>query len=654
MIKIDQNACRNFSESSQLEWLETNGIGGYASGTVSGANTRRYHGTLVAATRPPLGRAVLLSKFEEKLTVDGREYGLSCNQYPGKIYPSGYEYLVGFHLDPFPVWSFEIDGIQLERTLFMPHGENTTVIEWRLLDPSTATEIFLEVMPLVAFRDHHHLRHDATNFQPTVTDSEGIASIRPEKDLPTLFFAHNASDVELQELWYRDFEYAIEQERGFDFTEQLYQPFSMRFDLSSPATIIASTEGHNANDAVGLRSDELKRRANLVALAGAKDEVSRQLVLAADQFIVDRGEGKTIIAGYHWFSDWGRDTMIALPGLTLSTKRFAVAKSILTEFSKHISKGMLPNRFPDEGETPDYNTVDATLWFFEAVRAYFEKTNDLEFLGETIYPKLLDIIDWHIRGTRFNIHVDTDGLLFAGEPGVQLTWMDAKYGDEVYTPRIGKPVEIQALWYNALQTTAAFARQFSDVDRAENLSEMAAIAKDSFNGQFWNEKGEYLFDVINDEERDASVRPNQIFAVSLHHSMLDAVRSRLVVKKVATELLTPVGLRSLAPTDARYSGIYRGSPEQRDSTYHQGTVWSWLIGPFVDAFRKVHSKDVKADAQIEEIVSGLVDHLNFAAIGQISEIFDADQPHRPRGCSAQAWSVAELTRILLPTNTINV
>ena len=654
MINLDRKICRGIENSIQREWLETNGIGGYASGTVSGANTRRYHGLLVAATKPPLGRVVLLSKFEEKLIVNGAEYELSTNQYPGKIYPTGYEYLSRFRLDPFPIWTYSIDGLVLERTVFMPHGENTTVVEWNIIGDLRKNKLELEVRPLLAFRDHHHLRQDAADFKDEINISDGSVSTLPVEGLPELFFAHGHGVVAEQGYWYNDLEYAIEQERGFDFREQLFQPFSLKFDLGSSATVIVSTKKRNVADAHELRSQEMKRRANLVAIAGAKDEVSRQLVLAADQFIVDRGAGKTIIAGYHWFSAWGRDTMIALPGLTLSTNRPEIAKSILTEFSKHISQGMLPNRFPDEGETPDYNTVDATLWFFEAIRAYLAETDDIAFIRESIYEKLLGIIDWHIRGTRFNIHVDTDGVLFAGGDGLQLTWMDAKYGNTVYTPRTGKPVEIQALWYNALMITSDLATRLSDVKRAGQFSKMAEIAKDSFNGQFWHEDGEYLFDVINGEDRDASVRPNQIFAVSLHHSMLDPARARCVVEKVATELLTPFGLRSLARSDPQYSGVYRGSPEQRDSTYHQGTVWAWLIGPFVDAFRKVHSKDAKAEARIDEIVSCLVDHLNRAMVGQISEIFDADSPHYPRGCAAQAWSVAELARILLTKNSTNV
>jgi predicted glycogen debranching enzyme len=372
----------------------------------------------------------------------------------------------------------------------------------------------------------------------------------------------------------------------------------------------------------------------------------KQLVLAADQFIVDRGEGKTILAGYHWFSDWGRDTMIALPGLTLATNRTEIAKGILSEFAKHISEGMIPNRFPDADEKPEYNTVDATLWFFEAICAYLDKTGDHKFVRDVLYKKLADIIEWHVRGTRHNIHVDTDGLLYSGEPGVQLTWMDAKIGDWVVTPRTGKAVEIQALWYNALRIMSRLADQFGDGERAANFDQMAEVAKASFNGRFWNDEAACLFDVVDGDEKDASIRPNQIFAVSLHHSILDEERGRKVVDRVENELLTPVGLRSLSPADRRYVPIYIGSPHDRDAAYHQGTIWGWLIGPFVGAYRKAHNDEADLESKIERFVAGFRGYINEAMLGQVSEIFDADPPHLPRGCAAQAWSVAELLRVL--------
>ncbi len=655
MIELGSEICSNFEQSGSREWLETNGIGGYASSSVSGANTRRYHGLLVAATRPPLGRIVMLSKYEEILTINREQFELSCNQYPGKVHPEGCKWLVNFRLDPFPIWTFNVKGLVVEKSVFMVNGENTTVCQWMLKAESGTGDIGtriednvveIELKPLLAFRDHHHLRNKRDDFDESFKIEDGRVVVQPSPDLPEIDFAHNAFDIAPTGFWYRDFEYEIERERGFDYREELFQPFSFKFNLAEPATVIASTERRFASDADELKLSETRRRDRLVATSGVTDTLTKQLILAADQFIVSRNSGKTVIAGYHWFSDWGRDTMIALPGLTLATGRPEIAKSILTEFSKHISEGMIPNRFPDAGETPEYNTVDATLWFIEAIRAYSESTNDFEFVRETLFGKLVNIIEWHVNGTRYNIHVDSDGLLFSGEPGAQLTWMDAKIGDWVVTPRTGKAVEIQALWYNALCVMADFASRFGEKDREKQYSEMAEMAKASFNGQFWNEDAQCLYDVIHNEERDASIRPNQIFAVSLTHSLVEQDRARKIVDKLEAELLTPFGLRSLSPKDSKYIPIYAGSPMDRDAAYHQGTVWAWLIGPFVEAYRKVHVRDEKLDKRVEGILAGFRSHLSAAMVGQVAEIIDANEPHLPRGCAAQAWSVAELIRVV--------
>ncbi|MEO6655784.1 MAG: amylo-alpha-1,6-glucosidase [Pyrinomonadaceae bacterium] len=646
MIDLDTSICSQFESSSLREWIETNGIGGYASSSVSGANTRRYHGLLVAATRPPLGRMVLLSKFEETLFIDGEMYEISCNQYPGKVHPDGCKYLTRFRLDPFPIWTFTVSGVEIEKRLFMVQGENTTVISWSVTGGKKGDKrkIELELKSLLAFRDHHHLRREDAAFDGSYQVNENIVCIAPYPEIPRLCFAHNANEIGHQGHWYRDFEYAIELERGFDFSEDLFQPFSMRFDLAADAVVLASTEPKQIADAKALEFLEISRRAELIKEAGADDSI-KQLILAADQFIVSRGIGKTVIAGYHWFSDWGRDTMIALNGLTLATGRSGIARSILTEFSQHISEGMLPNRFPDAGETPEYNTVDATLWFFEAVRAYADSTGDHDFVRDELYEKLVEIIEWHVRGTRYQIHVDADGLIYAGEEGVQLTWMDAKIGDWVVTPRTGKAVEIQALWYNALCIIADLAARFGETSDQAVYVAMAAKAKSGFNRVFWNKDDECLFDVVDGDESDASIRPNQIFAVSLPHTMLSSARARKVVDKVEAELLTPVGLRSLSPKDSRYVPKYVGSPFDRDASYHQGTVWGWLIGGFVDAYRRVHPKDAKTQARVAGIIAGFKAHLSESMVGQIAEIFDADPPHTSRGCAAQAWSVAELLRI---------
>jgi len=642
MITLEKGHPADFGEAARCEWLETNGIGGYAMSTVAGANTRRYHGLLNAATRPPLGRVVLLAKFEESVMVDGEEFELSTNQYPRTIHPHGYRHITRFRLDPFPIWTYEIGTVVIEKRVFMVHGENSTVCTWLVVE-GDAGEISLTLRPLVAFRDHHHLNASPPKGRYDVAFEDGRVSIERGDLYLNLF--HTAAEVNEVGSWYHDFEYALEMERGFDFVENLFSPCSLSFDLSTTATVIASTEIRRVGDVDHLEKEEMKRRAKVVATARTKTDIERRLVLAADQFIVDRGEGKTVIAGYPWFSDWGRDTMIALPGLTLATNRPDVAKGILAEFALHLSEGMIPNRFPDEGEQPDYNTVDATLWFFEAVRAYAEKTEDFAFVRE-LYPKLTQIIDAHVAGTHYNIHVDTDGLLFAGDGTQNLTWMDAKIGEWVVTPRTGKAVEIQALWYNALLIAASFAEHFEDAGRAGQFRSMAATARDSFNGQFWNADEECLLDVVSGEERDASVRPNQIFAASLHYTMLDQARARKVVERVATDLLTPVGLRSLSPRDSRYRATYSGSPLERDSSYHQGTIWAWLIGPYVTAYRRVHARDKKADNYVAELIAGLESHLSESCLGQVSEIFDAEAPHTPRGAPAQAWSVGEILRVI--------
>jgi predicted glycogen debranching enzyme len=392
------------------------------------------------------------------------------------------------------------------------------------------------------------------------------------------------------------------------------------------------------------RRSEITRRRNVVSSTHLEDSFSQDLAAAADQYIVSRGDQKTVIAGYHWFSDWGRDTMIALPGLTLPTGKHQVAKSILRTFAKHVDQGMLPNRFPDAGETPEYNTVDATLWFFEAVRAYLAYSGNVDFIRDELYPVFVDIIGWHVRGTRYGIKVDPSGLLSSGEQGVQLTWMDAKVGDWVVTPRRGKPVEIQALWYNALCIMENLAQRFGDEAGAKRYRNMATVASWSFNRLFWNEKTGCLYDVTNGAPSDPSIRPNQIFAVSLPYSMLPPERAKLVVEKVQENLLTPYGLRSLSPDDSQYQGRYTGGPRERDGAYHRGTVWPWLMGPFVTAYMKMNQYSEAARTQAAAWLEPLQDHLKNAGLGHISEIFEGDAPHHACGCIAQAWSVAEVLR----------
>ncbi|MGH9503267.1 MAG: amylo-alpha-1,6-glucosidase [Terriglobales bacterium] len=647
MIQFNRETCANLDAALRREWLETNGLGGFASSTITGLNTRRYHGLLVAATKPPVGRAVLLSKLEETLFIAGQPFDLSANRYPGVIHPQGFRYLTNFRLDPFPTFTYEVEGIVIEKTVFMADGENTTVVQYELKSPKqTSKSLRLEIRPLIAFRDYHSTTHANHALNGSVEEGAGLAAVTPYAGLPTLYLAHNAADLQKTGDWYRNFEYDIERERGLDFTEDLFNYFILRFDLlSTPqATIIASTEHRDVAKVSQYRQAEIKRRRVVAQDSPLQDELAQALTEASDQYIVARSDQKTIIAGYHWFSDWGRDTMISLPGLTLLTGKHSVARSILSTFAQHVDQGMLPNHFPDTGKTPEFNTVDATLWFFEAARAYLAYSGDEEFVRNELYPVFNDIISWHTRGTRYGIKVDPSGLLTSGEPGVQLTWMDAKVGDWVVTPRRGKSVEIQALWYNALRIMEDLGRRFGDEAGQKHYRNMAAMANRAFNPLFWNEKDNCLYDVVNGGAPDASIRPNQIFAVSLPYTMLSPDRARIVVEKVREHLLTPYGLRSLAPGDPQYFGRYRGGPVERDGAYHQGTVWPWLIGPFITAYVKVNGGSEAARKQASEWLLPLQDHLSDAGLGHISEIFDGDAPHRPAGCVAQAWSVAEVLR----------
>jgi predicted glycogen debranching enzyme len=567
------------------------------------------------------------------------------------VHPQGFRYLKEFRLDPFPVFTYEVEGIEIEKTVFMVHGENSTIIQYQLGNvggsKSLPGKIALELRPLIAFRDYHSTTHENTALNAAVASLPGVASITPYSGLPSLHLAHNAGQLESGNAsWYRNFEYEAERARGLDFTEDLFNPCLLRFDLrpGAGAMIIASTQPHDAASVDEYRQAEICRRVSIVRHAPMKDAFVESLTAAADQFIVARGKRKTVIAGYHWFSDWGRDTMIALPGLALTTGRYDVARSILRTFARHVDRGMLPNRFPDADEALEYNTVDATLWFIEAVRSYLAYTDDLDFVDNELYGVLTEIISWHVGGTRFGIKFDSNGLLSSGELGVQLTWMDAKVGDWVVTPRRGKPVEIQALWYNALCVMEDIARRLGDEVSNHRYRAMAAISSGSFNRLFWNEKTRCLFDVVNDGPPDASIRPNQIFAVSLPYTMLNPARANRVLDVVQEHLLTPFGLRTLAPSDPQYRGRYTGDQASRDGAYHQGTVWPWLMGPFLTAYTKVHGRSEPARRQAESWLSAFKDRLSDSGLGQVSEIFEGDEPHRPVGCIAQAWSVAELLR----------
>jgi predicted glycogen debranching enzyme len=653
MIQFAQQICANPEKACEREWLETNGLGGFASSTITGLNTRRYHGLLTAATRPPVGRMLLLAKLEETLVIDGQRFDLSANQYPNTVHPRGFQYLKSFRLDPFPVFTYEVKGVRISKSVFMPDGENSTVIQYEIQSSDDApscslpvTNCQLEIYPLIAFRDYHSTTHENSALNTAVEQQAKLLSFTPYAGLPTLHLAHDAGAVETSGHWYRNFEYQVERQRGLDFVEDLFNPCVLKFDVTGGgrANLIASTKVKDIREADEYREREIQRRRDIAASAPVENDFIAQLTQAAEQFIVARGQQKTVIAGYHWFSDWGRDTMIALPGLMYAMRSLDAAKSILLAFAEYADQGMLPNRFPDADEDPEYNTIDATLWFFEAIRAMAERTGDYEFVRTKLYDTLTDIIKWHIQGTRYGIKVGEDGLISGGVEGVQLTWMDAKVGDFVVTPRHGKPVEIQALWYNALRVMQDFAGRFNDKANENLCGEMAEAAKKSFCKQFWNEEQDCLYDVIHEDVKDGAIRPNQIFAVSLPHTMLSRERAKRVVAVVERELLTPFGLRSLAPGDVHYRPVYAGDTYGRDTAYHQGTVWAWLMGPFITAYVKVNNQTRKSRQTGVALLEGFREHLSEAGLGTVSEVFDAEAPHRPGGCIAQGWSVAELLR----------
>lgn len=636
------DSLQDFSIAGNLEWLETNGLGGYASSTVSGAHTRKYHGLLVAATRPPVGRMLMVSKLDETIVAGDDRFELSANQYPGAVHPQGFRYLQSFRRDFFPVFHYKVGEITLKKTIAAIHGENTTVILYEVVEATSSFD--LELLPLYACRDFHSLTHANDAIGQNYLFTNNIFQTLNYHGCPEFFIAVPGAAFTESRSWYYNFEYLIEQERGLDYREDLYThgKFSVRLKKGDTLGVILSTEDPTGKDAFLLFHREKRRREKELKDFFWDDRI-KQLAIASDQFIVKRGDLKTIVAGYHWFADWGRDTMISLPGLCLVTRRFSDAKNILSTFAGAMSQGMLPNRFPDHGDKPEYNTMDATLWFFHAIYRYYEYTSDLDFVKKLL-PVLQDSIAWHYKGTRYNIHVDlADDLLYGGEEGVQLTWMDAKAGSWVVTPRRGKPVEINALWYNALSIMGFLLKETGNGKDAEFYWTKAANARKSFNDLFWNESLQCLYDYVDGKYKNDDIRPNQLYAISLPFPLLDKERAARVFEIVTNTLLTPRGLRSLAPSHKDYKAVYKGGVVQRDGCYHQGTVWSFLLGTYIDALLLVKGEEAKVEASI--IIKTFYEHLNEACAGTVSEIFDAEPPYAPRGCAAQAWGVAEVLRV---------
>jgi predicted glycogen debranching enzyme len=651
-VELGREICGRLAASEAREWLCTNGIGGFASGTVAGLLTRRYHGLLVAALAPPLGRTLLVSKLDERVHYDGLSCALFTNRWAdGSIDPPGHRNLERFVLDgTTPVWTWSCADALVEKRVWMEPGSNTTYVRYSVV--RARATVTLEVAALVNYRDYHGTTHGGWSMN--VQGVPGGIRVEAFAGASPFVILADRGDFSAEQDWYYGFDLGRERERGLPALEDHLRAGTLRASLELGQSLTVTLSAEPAYAPLPSSEEAWRRRERhetdiITAWQRAQPAARhasaavRQLVLAADQFVVVRpvsedSAGVTIMAGYHWFGDWGRDTMISLPGLALATGRPEVARRILTTFARFVDRGMLPNRFPDAGEAPEYNTADATLWYFEAIRAYHAATRDQDALKE-LFPTLESIIDFHRRGTRYGIAEDSaDGLLRAGEAGVQLTWMDAKVGDWVVTPRIGKPVEINALWFNALSSMVIFAGALGrPVEPWKGLAERVG---QSF-ARFWCEPAGYCYDVIDGPGgNDATLRPNQILAVSLPAAPLPVEQERKIVEVCARHLLTAHGLRSLAPSDSRYRGHYAGGVLERDGAYHQGTVWAWLLGPFVSAHLKVYSDPAAAEA----LLMPLLRHLSDYGLGSVGELFDGDAPFEPGGCIAQAWSVAEVLR----------
>jgi predicted glycogen debranching enzyme len=652
MIRFTRHDLQDANSALDREWLETNGLGGYASSTILGINTRKYHGLLVAAVTPPVERLLMLSHLDETLIINGARLEIASNEYEGLIHPDGYRYLEEVWLDPYPIFTYVVGGVKLEKSIFMLHGENTTCVTYAihpLPNGPRVSQVFLEVRPIIGFRGHHALMKEDGSLQNRFDVLRGSLVLRPLENMPALNISFTGGRFEQSGCWYRNYHYRREKESGYPWREDLFSPgrFVFTFEDSDSVWLAFSTQPDRITEVASRQEAEVERRHHLTASPQGLDELAEYLQLAADAFITRRGgDGASIIAGYPWFTDWGRDTMISLPGLTLVTGRFQEARSIISTFLEAMKDGLIPNRFPDSSGEAEYNSMDATLWLFEAVRKYYDYTGDSDFIAE-ILPKLREAIAWHLEGTMYGIKVDEDGLLAGGQEGTQLTWMDAKVRGKVITARIGKPVEVNALWYNALRIVANLCLEFGGLAEEGKYDHLARRASENFNKAFWNMSKQCLFDLVTGDHRDEAVRPNQVLAISLTYPVLETSRWSRVLQVVERELLTPFGLRSLSPTHPDYRGTYAGDLETRDHAYHQGTIWPWLLGPYITAYVKTHGKNEATRAYCRSLLDPFLRHLKDAGLGTISEIFDGDPPHRPNGCIAQAWSVAELLRAIL-------
>ncbi|MBZ4646613.1 MAG: hypothetical protein PWR27_1319 [Petroclostridium sp.] len=644
-MEFGKDSWRTFEQGIQREWLLTNGIGGFSSSTIIGANTRRYHGLLIASLKPPVMRHLILSKLDESIIINGISYNLYTNQTIGHI-SEGYLYQQRFIMDPIPTYVYNVEDIFIEKKICMVYGENKIIIMYKIIPGERGCK--LKIAPLVNFRDYHfNSSKSYLNFEQR--EEENGTVVRPQYyDIDIFLNISEGRYIKQDDLYFYNMDYAIERERGLHSIEDHYIPGLFEVEINPGKekyiTITAGIGQQEKLDGNRVIEAELNRINSLVNNAGYQDDFVNSLVKACDNFIVYRESthSKTVIAGYPWFTDWGRDTMISLPGLTLVTKRYDDAKNILYTFSHYIKHGLIPNMFPDAGEEPGYNTVDAALWYIHAVYKYLQYTGDYEFIKTNIYERLKEIIDSYAGGTLYNIKMDDDGLISAGSSAIQLTWMDAKIGDWVVTSRHGKAVEVNALWYNALNIMAHISGYFGENNF--RYLEIASRVKISFEKQFWNEKKQCLFDIVNEEGKDDKIRPNQIFAMSLAFPIIEGEKARHVVNVVLQQLYATYGLRSLSPLNNEYIGIYAGDQFKRDAAYHQGTAWSWLIGHFITAYRKTYNYSEESRQFCLNLIRPFKDHLKDACVGSISEIFDGNPPNIPRGCFAQAWGVAEVLR----------
>ena len=640
MIRFKSDVTTDLTRASGLEWLLSNGLGGYASSTIAGMNTRRYHGLLIAALKPPGGRTLLLHNVEETASVGSDEFRLSTNAYPGTLYPTGFRYLEEFRLDPLPVFRFSAGGAVLEKEVCLLQGENTVVLQYRVLE--TATPVRLGVDLLVNYRSHDSLTDENASLKFSTESTGRLVKITANEEAVPLYAYADKGAFTSTGYWYRNFVYDRERERGYDFQEDAYSPsrFSVELAKGDSVNLAASIHTPRPGMLETIFAEERRRRD---AIGEAEDEFFSSLLTATEAFIVRRGEGRSCIAGYHWFADWGRDTMISLPGLMLVTGRFREAELLLKTFAKNMKYGLIPNYFSESDGSPQYNSLDATLWFFHACRKYYQYTKDAPTI-KVLYPALKRSTESLMHGTILTIKADGDLLLNIERSDVQLTWMDAKVDDFCVTPRNGKPVEINALWHCALDTMSGFAGLIGETNDQADFNQLATRVKESFGQTFWNSAAQCLFDRVVSSEGDASMRPNQIIAAALPVRVLGRREEEAVVRAVQRELLTPYGIRTLSPSHPNYKGRYEGDQRSRDLAYHQGSAWPWLLGPFIKAYVRVSDGHPQARSEAAQLLQPIRSHLTEAGLGYVSELFDGDIPQQPRGCIAQAWSVAEVLR----------